>query len=295
VVSDKSSLINELSKYPVGRKYVLDTYDINAQHVMRNPGVLAKYKHLFIVSNMQQKMYILKPVSGFAGANIDIITSYTDLVSQMTSHIKRWGKVWKSGSNYYKEWVLQEYLADPLLFGETPSASEYKFHVRHYFIFRPGNKKSFFLKRGLIATGIKPYVQGDWGNKDIHDTHFHGRIGPSFPSALNLPPTVEKKILAQLYELYSVINKILKKTATCYAEARNCFELFGADLMLTKDYKIKILELNSSPGLAYEDQEYVQDEKKAVIENIMSIIVDDYFPPKNKAVNDFIKDVVFIK
>lgn len=295
IVADKSSLIRELSKSPIGRKYILETHDINAQHVMKNGKILLKYKRLFSADNTG-KTYILKPVSGYAGANIDIITSYDELVTQMQKHIKRWSKVWQRGSNYYKEWVLQEYLADPLLFKSAhDSAEQYKFHLRHYFIFRPGDKQSFFLKKGLMATGLKPYIKGDWLNKDIHDTHFYGREGEKFPAALNLSPQTQQKIYKQIYELYSVINKIVKAHGKCYPEARNCFLLFGADLMFTEDYKLKILEFNDSPGLAYEDQEYVPDEKKSVIENIMTVIVDEYFPPTSKPHNPFADEVVFVK
>jgi hypothetical protein len=295
IVADKSSLIRELSKSPIGRKYILETHDINAHYVMKNPGILSKYKRLFFAGD-KGKTYILKPVSGYAGANIDIITTYQEFVTKMHMHIKKWGKGWRSGSKYYKEWVLQEYLSEPLLFrGSNNSAEQYKFHLRHYFIFRPGAKQSFFLKKGLMATGLKPYVKGYWLNKDIHDTHFHGREGEKFPAALNLYPKIKQYIYTQLYELYSVINKILKKHASCYAESRNCFEVFGADLMFTEDYKLKILEFNSSPGLGYEDQEYIPDEKKSVIENIMSIIIDDYFPPATKPHNSFADEVVFVK
>lgn len=293
IVSDKSSLIRELSKYPAARKYILETHAINAYTIMNKPNQLQKYKSLFIEKPLA-KTYILKPVSGFSGANIDIITTYDELVTKMNIHIKKWGKGWRSGSNYYKEWILQEYLADPLLFKNREDGNEYKFHLRHYFIFRPGTNKSFFLKKGLMATGLKPYTQGDWLNKDIHDTHFHGREGEKFPTALNLSNAIINKLYKQLYELYSIINKILKSKGKCFAESRNCFELFGADLMITKDYTIKILEFNYSPGLAYEDQEYVPAEKKSVIENIMSVIVDGYFLPKNQVINTFSDEVVFV-
>jgi hypothetical protein len=299
IVADKSSLIKELSKFPVGRKYILETYTINGLQIMNKPNQLQKYKYLFAGKPLTAKTYILKPVSGFSGANIHIITSYDELVTRMNNHIKKWSNIWRKGSDYYKEWVLQEYLSDPLLFkGQKKTASDnpgYKFHLRHYFIFRPGDKKSFFLKKGLMATGLKPYVKGDWNNKDIHDTHFHGREGEKFPAALNLSQVIMHKLYKQLYELYSIINKILKVNSKCYSESRNCFALFGADLMITNDYNIKILEFNDSPGLGYEDQEYVPDEKKSVIENIMDIIVDEYFPPKTQVVNSFSDEVVFVK
>ena len=257
---------------------------------MKNPRLLEKYKSLF----KAKSVYIFKPVSGYAGANIEIITSYTQFEKSMDIIIKKWTPAWNRGSSMYKEWVLQEYLADPLLYRNPEDNIEYKFHIRHYFIFRPGDKKSFFLKKGLFTTGLRPYKLGDWSNKLIHDTHFHGRDGIPFPEDLNLTPAQEESIYKQITELYSDIDNILKKNTGCFDESKYCFEVFGADLMITKDYKVKILEMNSSPGLAYDDREEVQEEKKSVIENYMSVIVDDYFPPANPVENKFAKDVVFI-
>jgi hypothetical protein len=291
IVGNKNTLITNLAKYKNGKKYILETHDIDASQIMANPKLLEQYKKLFT----KNKVFIFKPVSGYAGANIEIVKSYAELEKYMTRIIKRWSSNWKTGSIYYKDWVLQEYLADPLLFTVPNSKQGYKFHIRHYFIFRPGDKKSFYFKKGIIATALKPYIKGEWSNKDIHDTHFHGRDGEKFPDALKLSPVIMKKIYSQIHELYGIINDILKKNAKCFTESHNCFELFGADLMITKDYTIKILEFNYSPGLAYDDKDYVIDEKKSIIENYMSIIIDEYFPPLNKVENKFADDVVYVE
>ena len=73
--------------------------------------------------------------------------------------------------------------------------------------------KSFFLKKGLIATGLKPYLQSDYSNKDIHDTHFHGRDGEHFPNDLHLTQNILIDIYKQIAELYDIINKYLHTIA----------------------------------------------------------------------------------
>jgi hypothetical protein len=90
------------------------------------------------------------------------------------------------------------------------------------------------------------------------------------------------------------LNNYLKANTKCFNESKYCFHIFGADLMLTSDYNVKILELNNSPGLADETNKFVQDEYKSIIENIMTVIVDDLFPPNNSVENKFLKDVVFL-
>lgn len=283
LVAKKHNLMKFLSEHIDGKKYILESNIIDMSDVMKNSDILNKYEKLF-----NGKIYILKPVSGFAGADIEIVNSFNMLIGYVLNIINKWKKVWNRNSNYYREWVLQEYLLDPLLL------NKHKFHVRHFYIFRPYNDKSFYLKTGLIALAVKPYKQSDWMNKDIHDTHFHGKNGLRFIDELNLTQIDKESIYSQIDELYKIIDVYLKSNAKCYTDNKNCFEIFGADLMFTKDYKLKILELNDSPGLAYEDREEIQDEKKSVIENIMSIIVDQYFPPQNKVENKFINDVVFL-
>jgi tubulin polyglutamylase TTLL9 len=290
IATHKKNLMTYLVNHEIGKNYILESHTINAHAIMKNTRLLDKYKSLFTPDTV----YIFKPVSGYAGANIEMFTSYSQLLKSMGAIIKKWSPAWNKGSSMYKEWVLQEYLADPLLYRNPVDNNEYKFHIRHYYIFRPGNKKSFFLKKALFTTALKPYKQGDWSNKDIHDTHFHGRDGLHFPKDMTLTPYQKTKINKQIYELYSIIDEALKKNTGCFDESKYCFEVFGADLMITKDYKVKILEMNSSPGLAYDDREEVQEEKKSVIENYMSVIVDDYFPPANPVENKFAKDVVFL-
>jgi hypothetical protein len=201
IVTKKNNLCSYLLSSEYGKKYTMDTYFINAQTLTKQ-SFYAEYLNLLTNGNI----YILKPVSGFAGQNIYMISSFKELEARIIQIKEKWAPVWaKRGkqSNYYKEWILQEYLLEPLLFKNPVDAKEYKFHLRHYFIFRPGDKQSFFLKKGLLATGLMPYVQGDWLNKDIHDTHFHGREGEKFPDALNLSPYQKKKFINK-YMNYTV-------------------------------------------------------------------------------------------
>jgi hypothetical protein len=294
-VIQKHNLTEYLNKHSQGHKYIMKSYIINAAQVLKSPNMLTKYKNLFS-NKSKQFIYILKPVSGYSGANTYIIKTFNELRQNMKSivHTAKWARQWEKGSDFYKEWVLQEYLDDPLLYNNPVDAQKYKFHIRHYFIFRPYPEKSFFLRKGLIATGLKPYLQSDYSNKDIHDTHFHGRDGEHFPNDLHLTQNILIDIYKQIAELYDIINKYLQKYANCYPEYTQCFSIFGADLMLTRDYKIKILELNGSPGFADEHCTNILPEYRNIIENVLSIIVDSKFPPARIPINTYLSDVVYL-
>ena len=101
-----------------------------------------------------------------------------------------------------------------------------------------------------------------------------------------------------LYSILSSIKTIVKdlneqlKNASCYKnESITCYETFGIDLMLTSDYKVKLLEVNSKIGL----KEFKDDIIKfndLLIRDEIAITVDTLYPPKIKEegiVNNFIK------
>ncbi len=51
-------MITNLAKYENGKKYILETHDIDASQIMTNPKLLEQYKKLFT----KNKIFIFKPV-----------------------------------------------------------------------------------------------------------------------------------------------------------------------------------------------------------------------------------------
>ena len=303
LVCDKHLLVENMNKSPTCKKYVndsklLDLLDISIDllDISNNKPTsvfIETHKPLFANPAV---VYIFKPISGFGGAGIQRFNTFDDFLKSVKSIITKYSPTWKPTIKHNRNnryWQLQQYMTDPLLLNLNDE--KYKFHVRMYFIYRPGDKQSFYLKRGLIATALAPYYKGNWTDTDIHDTHFNGRVGESFPVALGLSQANSSNIYRQLDELFGEINKILKSNnAGCFSESSVCYHLFGADIMITQDYQVKILELNCSPGLYTPEKDKLIPEANSVIENIMDIIVDEYFPPQHKPDNPYRDDVVFL-
>lgn len=298
IISEKDNLATQMQKDIIGKKYIPEAINVDMLELANDPEVAVnKYKPLF--TNPMTSIYIFKPVSGYGGAGIQRFNTFEGFNNYCSKLITRWDSKWKDTKNphrdYYRHWQLQQYITRPLLIRMKPDNKLYKFHIRMYYIFRPGDKKSFYLKHGLMATALKPYYQGNWHDKQIHDTHFHGRVGESFPEALNLNQAQLTEIYSQLDELFSKLDKILKKAnAGCYEESKYCYQLFGADIMLTRDYKVKVLEVNSSPGIFHIDNPDYAPAKLSILENIMDKIVDDYFPPLHKPPNPYASDVIYL-
>ena len=185
-------------------------------------------------------------------------------------------------------WVLQEYITNPLLITKKSKDSDkeqqYKFHIRQAYLYQPKPKQSYYRPLNIcpIAIAEKPFIHGDWMNKDIHDTHFHGAAHYSWSDAVKMIPSLANNKVAlqsienQIHELYSIVNTKYNN-AQCYPETKNCFEIFGSDIMITDTFDIKVLEINAGLGMAGD-----LERKRDIFDNIFSNIIDVYYPPKNK-------------
>ena len=134
---------------------------------------------------------------------------------------------------------------------------------------------SYFKNTGKIALAKKPYVNGDWGNPDIHDTHFHGNSNYSWPESTNLTSAQLQTINEQIHDFYTYLDSAIN--AVCYPESKYCYELFGVDLMITQDYKLKVLEVNAGLGLGTN----TTANKEELFNGILELIVDTKRPPIN--------------
>jgi hypothetical protein len=44
-------------------------------------------------------------------------------------------------------------------------------------------------------------------------------------------------------------NLIVKPHLKCFSESKNCFEIFGIDFMITKDFTVILIEVNDNYGI----------------------------------------------
>ena len=64
--------------------------------------------------------------------------------------------------------------------------------------------------------------------------------------------------------------------AKCYANNKSCYHLFASDIMITTDYKCKLIELNHKPGMAPYDKQKV-DYQNLIFKSIFHNIVEPTF------------------
>ena len=72
--------------------------------------------------------------------------------------------------------------------------------------------------------------------------------------------------MKDLFTLTGSIDEYFK----CFTESNDCYQLFGFDVMITKDYQVKILEVNSGPGT----RSLIMPFWKKLFENQLKLMVD---------------------
>ena len=252
-ISNKYNLITNLkNKLPNKSKpFLLNEYYVNMYDIFKKNTNVNKYKKYF----KDDKVWILKGIFSWAGQNIELFETFEQFRDYINIQIKKkedsyktlnyksYEKMGDKGKNNYGiEWVLQEYINNPLLLDEK------KFHMRIYFIFhrvKPNLKNTYILDRGEIATARLKYKKADYNNKDIHDSHFYKNEKPLyFPKDFIkiFGKTNYKSIFKQIKALFQLVSKIID--AKCYSDSKNCYYTFGGDIMITDDYKVKLIEVN---------------------------------------------------
>lgn len=277
IVSFKNVLINTLSNIPAAKKYVMPQLDVDLYDYI-HPAKAAKFDSLYKPLFDGDQVYIFKPVTGMRGMGIKVFTKFADFKKYCMRVISNHGNKWGNSTpnkETMRVFVLQEYITDPLLIKHKGKG--YKFHIRHFFIYQPGTKHSFYKNIGKMALAEEPYKQADWTNKKIHDTHFLGVEKMLFtPEDTGLSPKIIEHLNKQIHSLYKILNKLIKAHAGCYTESKHCYQLLGVDFMVTSDYKIKILETNASLGIGGNN---MNENKAELFKGIVELVVDQYFPP----------------
>jgi hypothetical protein len=234
-----------------------------------------KYKKYFD----KYPVLILKPVDGWGGHGItihDSFHSFSKRIDQLKQIKGRDNWSEKRNKNYdfsnYLNWVLDEYVIDPLLYEGR------KFHVRVYFIYHQylNSKKAYIYEKIRLAIADDPYVPSQFNNTKIHDTHYAVKdVMELVYLDQILKPKKYADIVEQIKMLFTAIAENME--TECYHENQICYQVYAADVMINSDYTIKLLEVNSQPGFNLK-----LNTSGIILENVMYHIVDKILPPKNE-------------
>lgn len=308
-ISEKDKLYTNLKTINDAKPFLLSQYNLDLIKFQNNENKLNQYKNLF------NKTWIYKPVGGWSGKGIKIFNDFDEFKSYNKKIIKlnktKWNKHFNKLKTYknsikaiklsknkniekinrhkkkiktlkhkhkyslQNEWILQEYIDNPLLFNNK------KFHIRCYYLYTFFNNipEAYIYQGGNIYTAKNDFKNEFYNDKNIHDTHLGSTDDDYyFPHNLDCSQEKKNKIQKQINLLGSNLFKIMK--GKCYSENINCYELFGVDIMITDSFEVKLIEVNNKIGLAY-----VKDKHFFIklLDDVLELTMDKEFINQKKS------------
>ena len=176
--------------------------------------------------------------------------------------------------NDYDYIICQNYIKNPLLFKNK------KFHIRIYMISTIINNifNSYTIDYGRIFTSKNIFINDDYSNMMIHDTHYRYTDDDYiFPDDFlcninkNTDNHTIENILLQIKNILYKLSVILYDFVYQQKNTLNSFHLFGIDIMIDDTFNVKLLECNKYPELTVEKN----DKKREEFNNILFDLIDN--------------------
>jgi hypothetical protein len=193
----------------------------------------------------KEGVYIIRPVGIdiCAGKGIEYVSNKKEFEAVINKY---------KNNNNYKKIIASEYVQPLLLYNNK------KFHIRVHILFLNNRGKITWSTNlhGSIICSVKNFVNSDYHNLEIHDTH--GKYGERyifFPEEFNYGKENMENVLSQMELILSKVAEIVKPHLKCFTESNNCFEVFGIDFMVKNDFTVILIEINENYGF-YNYSEY---------------------------------------
>ena len=127
---------------------------------------------------------------------------------------------------------------------------------------KSGKYHNSLYKIGKIITAKNDYINADYSNPNIHDTHFKSTlVNRYYPNDLQSSNHLSNEIIENYYSQMELILDcaftILEPNIKSYSETKYGFEVFGCDFMITTDNIIQLIEINARHDYGVNDLEKV--------------------------------------
>lgn len=264
----KCEIVNQLQNVnPLGNKK--EQYNIHLNYYKTRPDYipltisfnrnsLEELKQLF-VSNPRDDppVYIVKPENSLSRTGVGVVRNYLELMSHLDHY------------SDYQEWIIQDYIDNPLLFNNK------KFHFRIYVIYvqTENSTTAYLSKNGFIYTA----------NKEFESDTFDPNIVLSGENSKNnvfyIPEDFTRSFGKQVWDnmVFPQIVKITRETIRstvehlkCPTKKQKCFKILGYDILINKDFKCFLAEINArNVSYKYPNQKF----KDTFYKNILKLVL----------------------
>ena len=273
--NDRSRIGTAISKMPARVKSSLSNFSNLANKIELHKSILANPKLVKYIPEsiiiLHQKIdpnnknvdivptstepWIWRPEYASLGWGVEIVTSKSELDAVIDKY--------EYLDKKYR-FVLSRYITNPKLIKNINNGLLYKFHIRLHLVIsidKYYTKRFFLVNTGEILVSSIPYINKDYNNIKIHDTHFDKFSNSFFPD--DFPGTepekdkITKDVRTMVRDICNTnITREIKKTDKC----ESGFHIFGIDIMITDENNPVLIEINRYPGFPnYTDLQYPND------------------------------------
>lgn len=177
------------------------------------------------------KKFILKPENSSFRNGVGIVRNHLELIEHLGNFPN------------YNAWIIQEYIDNPLLINDR------KFHFRVYVIYLQTSEyqAAYLGKNGFIYTANKQFRPDTIDN----DVVLSGES--SKDNVFYIPEDIINNFGKKVWEdkIYPQFIKITRETLKsalehlqCPAVKQKCFKIMGYDILIDKDFKCYLAEIN---------------------------------------------------
>ncbi|XP_055546391.1 tubulin glycylase 3B-like isoform X4 [Wyeomyia smithii] len=204
-----------------------------------------------------RNMWILKPGNRCRGLGIMLFNDDRKLLDYVDS-------------NSDMKYIAQKYIEKPLLIHNT------KFDIRQYFLITfTGNQLKVWMYRDCYLRFSSREFNLDDFNEVIHLTNYS--IQKYYAGVTRKPdcplPACNMWSSKQFEQYLQSLDKGYYWEHGMKME-RNMFELYGADFMVTENFRTMLIEINSSPDLS-SSTEVTEIICPAVLEDLVKVVIDN--------------------
>ncbi len=238
-LSNKAKLHALILETPELLKYIPEAIIIN--HQKTDPD----NKNVKVVPTPTEP-WIWRPEFGCSGWGIEVVTSKAELDAVIDKY--------EYLDKKYR-FVLSRYITNPKLIKNPDDNLSYKFHIRLWAIVsidKNDTTRFGLFNTGNIITSNAPYVNKDYNNKKIHDTHQgkslqieEGSFPQDFPGTEEAKAKLILDVRKMFADVFRAVSHKIKKMDKC----ESGFQIFGIDMMVTDENKPVLIEINNQPGL----------------------------------------------
>ena len=202
------------------------------------------------------KKFILKPENSLSRNGVAIVRNHLELIQHLGNFPK------------YDAWIIQEYIDNPLLFNDK------KFHFRVYVVYLQTSEyqAAYLGKKGFIYTANKQFrpdtidgdvvLSGENAEENVFYTpeDFIDKFGKN---------VWDNKIVPQFVKIVRETMRSALEHLQCPTLKQKCFKILGYDILIDKDYKCYLAEINArNVSYKYPNEEF----RESFYKNILKLV-----------------------